>query len=109
MRAINKREIDSMGDISKNFNRSEFACKCGCGYDNVDAMTLEIVQSVRDHFGQSVTITSGCRCPEYNAVVGGSKNSQHVKGRAADIVVANVSPDRTSSSPNFRELRGSAR
>jgi hypothetical protein len=22
-----------MGDIGKYFNRSEFACKCGCGFD----------------------------------------------------------------------------
>ena len=48
--------------------------------------------SVRDRFGQPVTITSGNRCPEYNAKVGGSSKSYHPRGRAADIQVANVAP-----------------
>lgn len=78
-----------MGDISKNFDRSEFECPCGCGFDTVDTELIEFCQSIRTQFGR-VTITSGCRCPEYNAEIGGSKNSQHLYGRAADIVVPNV-------------------
>jgi uncharacterized protein YcbK (DUF882 family) len=81
-----------MGDISRHFNRSEFACKCGCGYDTVDAELLTILESVRDAFGQPVSINSASRCEEHNKRVGGSKNSQHLLGRAADIVVRNTSP-----------------
>jgi uncharacterized protein YcbK (DUF882 family) len=79
--------------ISRNFARSEFACTCGCGFDTVDAALLGILQALRDHFGESVTITSGCRCEAHNATVGGAENSQHLTGKAADIVVSNTSPE----------------
>jgi uncharacterized protein YcbK (DUF882 family) len=82
-----------VGDISANFNRSEFACKCGCGFDTVDTQLLTLLEELRAHFGSSVTINSGCRCPDYNESIGGAKNSQHVVGRAADIVVNGTPPD----------------
>jgi uncharacterized protein YcbK (DUF882 family) len=82
-----------MGDLSKNFSRSEFACTCGCGFDTVDAALLGILQALRDHFGESVTVTSGCRCEAHNAAVGGAENSMHLTGKAADTVVDNVSPE----------------
>lgn len=79
-----------MGDLSKHFSRSEFKCKCNeCEFDTVDVELIEFLEAIREQFGP-VTITSGCRCPEYNASIGGSKNSQHTKGRAADIVVKDV-------------------
>lgn len=81
-----------MGDLSPHFSRSEFACKCGCGFDTVDVELLIYLEKVRTHFEQVVTITSACRCPSYNHVVGGTVRSQHLLGRAADIAVANVSP-----------------
>ena len=76
-----------MGDLSNNFNRSEFACKCGCGFDTVDAGLIDALEEVRDHFNAAVIVTSGCRCPKHNASVGGAADSQHLYGRAADIVV----------------------
>lgn len=44
-----------------------------------------ILQPIRDKFGP-VTVTSGYRGPPLNARVSGSKNSQHMKFEAADIV-----------------------
>lgn len=81
-----------MGDLSGHFNRSEFACSCGCGYDTVDSVLLEALEAIRVHFGQPVTVTSACRCPSHNFDVGGAKGSQHKKGRAADIYVKSVAP-----------------
>lgn len=81
-----------MGKISEHFHRSEFACKCGCGFDTVDADLLKILESVRAHFDAPVTINSSCRCRIHNQMIGGSENSQHLFGRAADIVVKNKSP-----------------
>lgn len=78
-----------MGDISHNFNRSEFACKCLCGFDTVDTKLLSMVQDLRNVFGP-ITISSGCRCPEHNAKEGGSDKSQHLKGRAADLHFSGV-------------------
>ncbi len=82
-----------MGDLNQYFNRSEFTCKCGCGFNTVDTKLLEVITSVRKHFGQPVTITSGCRCLVYNRAVGGTKTSQHLLGRAADIQVRHIAPN----------------
>lgn len=81
-----------MGDISEHFNRSEFACKCGCGFDTVDIELIEILETVRHRFMRPITITSGCRCADHNYKIGGSKDSQHIKARAADFKVQGVEP-----------------
>lgn len=81
-----------MSKLSENFHRAEFACQDGCGFDTVDAELVDVLQTVRRVFKSPVTITSGCRCPEHNAAVGGAPNSQHVLGRAADIVVEDAAP-----------------
>lgn len=83
-----------MGDLTKNFSRREFACKCGCGFDDVSRELVEGLQQLRDLAGKPITVTSGCRCPKHNASpkVGGVKNSQHLTGKAADIVIAGMSP-----------------
>lgn len=80
------------GQLSEHFHRDEFACRCGCGFDTVDAELLQVLEKVREFFEQPVTITSGCRCPRYNYKVGGSEHSQHLYGRAADIQVRHVEP-----------------
>lgn len=81
-----------MGDLTKNFSRSEFACKCGCGFDTVDYALVVLLQEVRDKLckvkGREVPvhINSGCRCENYNATLPGSAvHSQHTYGRAADV------------------------
>jgi uncharacterized protein YcbK (DUF882 family) len=81
-----------MGDISVHFNRSEFACKCGCGFDTVDTLLLEALESIRNEFEKPITVTSGCRCASHNFDVGGKPSSQHKNGRAADIKVSSVLP-----------------
>jgi len=89
-----------MGDITKYFSRKEFACKCGCGFATVDIELIEVLQTLRYKFNKPVTITSGCRCREYNEVVQRRANknyvpysskSKHMQGIAADIVVEMVS------------------
>jgi len=85
-----------MTQLSPNFKREEFACKCGCGFDTVDVALLSTLEYIRSYFGKPVTINSGCRCPEYNKKIGGEPDSQHMKARAADIVVKDVSPDKVA-------------
>jgi zinc D-Ala-D-Ala carboxypeptidase len=77
-----------MGDLSKNFSRPEFECPCGCGYDQIEFALVESLQKVRDNFGP-MTINSGCRCGPHNRSVGGSPQSSHLRGLAADIRSAN--------------------
>lgn len=77
-------------DGSNYFRRTEFACKCGCGYDTVDADLLHILHRLRRDSGKAVYINSGCRCDDHNSSIGGSVRSQHLLGKAADIRVAGV-------------------
>jgi len=79
-----------MGDISKYFSRSEFACKCGCGFAAVDVSVHEALRYLRITFKKPVFINSGCRCVEYNKKVGGVENSYHTKGMAVDIRIDGV-------------------
>jgi len=81
-----------MGDLTTNFSRHEFACKCGCGYDTVDWELLQKLEEIRAVFDRRITVNSACRCPTHNAAVGGSDNSQHLFGRAVDIVVDGTPP-----------------
>lgn len=88
--------------ISTHFDRSEFACKCGCGFDTVDIELIDVLERVRSFFNAPVTINSACRCPAHNESVGGSPKSQHLFGRAADIVVSGVNPTTVYSYINGR-------
>ena len=90
-----------MGDLSKNFNRDEFECECGCGFDTVDAGLLRVLQGVADYYktiyaNAKIEITSGCRCPEHDEEVqrehnpnyiANSSKSKHRVGKAADFKV----------------------
>lgn len=71
--------------LTKNFKRSEFACKCGCGFDDIDPKLVALIQTIRDEVGP-IKISSGCRCVEHNKKIGGVPNSFHTKGKAADLV-----------------------
>ena len=50
-----------------------------------------ILEPVRKHFGP-VSINSGYRSHDLNVAIGGSDNSQHSKGEAADIVISGYTP-----------------
>ena len=81
-----------MGDIALHFDRIDFACNCGCGKDDIAPELVRLVEDVRMHFNSPTTISSGCRCLEWNRKEGSSDTSQHVKGFAADFVVKGVTP-----------------
>lgn len=53
----------------------------------------EALEKIRAHFGgKPVRILSGYRSPEFNRAIKGAKQSQHMAGRAADIVIKGVLP-----------------
>ena len=81
---------DGNKNLTKDFKVREFACHDGSDKILISPETVEILQAVRDYFGQPITITSGYRTPSHNKKVGGATNSQHVKGTACDIKVKNV-------------------
>lgn len=89
-----------MGDISENFNRSEFACKgknC-CGHAApVSPALVTALQALRDSIGVGITINSGFRCNTHNRSVGGSPSSFHVLGMAADIVADGLTAEQVAA------------
>ena len=48
-------------------------------------LCMNVLEPWRRHLGKPVSISSGFRCEELNRLVGGKKNSQHLKGEAADL------------------------
>ena len=85
--------------LTKNFFISEFACKDGSEVpmdliENVKILA-EQLQVLRDFFDLPITINSSYRTKNHNKKVGGAKNSQHLLGKAADIVVLSISAKET--------------
>mgnify|MGYP002624898377 FL=1 len=87
-----------MGTISKNFNYREFehsdmaerhdicnVIRTAGVRDAIKALTLDVLQPLRDAWGRPLHVNSGYRCAELNGLVGGVPSSQHVRGEAADI------------------------
>ena len=80
--------------LSANFSSTEFDCHGSgcCATTQIDEKLVEYVQKIRDHFGKSITVTSGNRCPVHKKRIGGATGSRHSKGDAADIVVSGIAP-----------------
>ena len=53
---------------------------------NLNDLVTNVLDNLRDGWGRPIIVTSGYRCKELNAAVGGAHYSQHLKGQAADIV-----------------------
>jgi len=83
--------------ISKNFKLSEFiesetAKRMNIDntpseeiIENIKFLVTELLQPIRDRISYPFHINSGYRCKELNDIVGGSSNSAHLQGLAADI------------------------
>lgn len=95
-----------MGDLSKRLSRNEFACKCGCGFNQVDYELIRNLETCCDYFLQNrpdakrvvIHINSGNRCAAYDRNLkikqareagevyrANPKKSEHLKGWAADF------------------------
>tara|TARA_Y100000758_G_C15999512_1_gene403559 strand:+ start:606 stop:968 length:363 start_codon:yes stop_codon:yes gene_type:complete len=74
-----------MGNLTPNFDREEYACKCGCGRDNIKDELAAKVQLVRNIVKRGIRINSGIRCEKHNGNIGASASSSHVGGWAADL------------------------
>lgn len=75
-----------------NFAPEEFVCGCGGKYcsgypTRMKVKTLDHIQSIRNHFGKPVIVTSALRCSKYNKLVRGLDDSLHKSGYAVDFYI----------------------
>ena len=85
--------------LSKNFSKAELcksqtAIRMGLNNNPTDDQTENlrllcerVLQPVRDHFNQVVSISSGFRTEILSNKIGSSSKSQHCKGEAADFEI----------------------
>lgn len=91
--------------MTEHFSREEFRSKDGAYFpkqvqDNLKILA-EQLEVLREHFQKPITINSGYRSPEHNEKIGGSKKSQHLLGKAADVVIEGISPDEVADAIEF--------
>ena len=84
------------------FEPEEFYCPCGrstCEAPRSIAPELGVALDVlRTKLRRPLIVTSACRCAWHNARLGGEADSQHLTGRAADLLIA-------SSAERFQLLK----
>lgn len=75
--------------ISRWFDSAEFSCRCrrpDCdAVTEPDPVLLSMLDRLRDDLGSALVITSGLRCPYWNAREGGQPDSGHLVGTEADL------------------------
>lgn len=97
--AVRTYSVKRDGETKLNayFKVREFACHDGSDTVLIDDALVQLLGYIRTYFGKPVMINSGYRTVAYNKKVGGVSNSQHVQGKAADIVVQDVPPRAVAS------------
>ena len=90
--------------LSEHFNLPEFlqsqtAARAGRIIEPSDAvianltrLCVEVLEPIRAAVGKPINVSSGYRPDWLNALIGGSKTSQHMTGCAADINVEGMTP-----------------
>lgn len=92
--------------VSKNFKLYEFECNDGSHHVMMDPEVIIRLQALRDTLGKPITINSAYRTKEYNAKIGGTKDSQHILGKAVDVVCEGVSPEKVGHVAKLCGFRG---
>ena len=59
--------------------------------ENLKKLCENVLQPIRDHFEQVVSVSSGYRSPELCVAINSKITSQHAKGEAADFEIFGVS------------------
>lgn len=83
------RRARGLGTASAHFSFAEMGCKCSGRYADCSRVwtprsVFAAMETSRAKVGGPISITSGCRCPNYNKAVGGAASSQHMPGLAVD-------------------------
>jgi len=85
-----------MGDLTEDFSLIEFICTDGTliplKYMRNVRELVKNLQVLRDFVNVRIYVNSGYRTKEYNKKIGGSKKSQHLCAKAADIRTETIRP-----------------
>ena len=65
-----------------------------CAYHLLHVLVDQLLDPIREAWGEPIVVSSGYRCKELNTLVGGVKNSHHLLGCAADIIAGNKADHR---------------
>ena len=60
-----------------------------CAYHLLHVLVDQLLDPIREAWGEPIVVSSGYRCPELNALVGGAQHSHHLIGCAADLIAGN--------------------
>ena len=60
-----------------------------CAYHLLHVLVDQLLDPIREAWGEPIVVSSGYRCKELNTLIGGVKNSHHLLGCAADIIAGN--------------------
>lgn len=73
----------------RHFKVSEFACRCGCGRNEIDSKFVDRLDDLREACGFVLPVTSGYRCPKHNTQVSSTGlTGPHTTGHAVDFGVS---------------------
>ena len=72
--------------------------------ENLRSLVEQVLDPLREAYGKPIRVTSGYRCPQLNRLVGGSPNSQHMRGEAAEIEAYSPYTRDCGSKPAMRIL-----
>ena len=65
-----------------------------CAYHLLHVLVDQLLDPIREAWGEPIVVSSGYRCKELNALVGGAQHSHHLLGCAADIIAGNKADHR---------------
>ena len=60
-----------------------------CAYHLLHVLVDQLLDPIREAWGEPIVVSSGYRCKELNTLIGGVKNSHHMLGCVADIIAGN--------------------
>ena len=60
-----------------------------CAYHLLHVLADQLLDPIREAWGEPIVVSSGYRCKELNTLVGGAQHSHHLIGCAADLIAGN--------------------
>lgn len=82
----------TMGELLRSSSAYSLGIDNTCDITSASALMAlvdNVLDPLREWYGEPIYVNSGYRCKELNTAIGGAPTSQHMKGEAADITVGN--------------------